>query len=68
MGQIFAMTLRWCTWAFGGYFASKALHVRLVDSVFNAPMTFFWTVVSGKIINRFSSDMTTVDTTVNWYA
>ena len=66
VAQIFAMTMRWCTWAFGGYFASKALHSRLVNAVFNAPMSFFWTVVSGKIVNRFSSDMTTVDTTVNW--
>lgn len=47
------------------YFAPKSaqvLHERLVKSVMNAPLSFFASVDSGTTLNRFSQDMTLVDT------
>ncbi|KAJ5107721.1 hypothetical protein N7456_004396 [Penicillium angulare] len=46
------------------YFASMSaqnLHERLVNSVMNAPLSFFTSTDIGTTINRFSQDMTLID-------
>ncbi len=44
--------------------ASKVLHERLLRRVFHSPMSFFDTNPIGRIINRFSGDIETVDQTI----
>jgi len=46
------------------YFASKTLHRRAITTVMHAPMSFFETTPLGRIMNRFSKDIDTVDNTV----
>ena len=41
--------------------ASKLLHIKLLDRLLHAPMRFFDTHPIGRIINRFSRDMLSVD-------
>jgi len=46
------------------YFASKSLHLRAINFVMHAPMSFFETTPLGRIMNRFSKDIDTIDNTV----
>lgn len=45
---------------------SKMLHNRMLSRVMRAPMSWFNTTPSGRIINRFSKDIDTVDVTIRF--
>ena len=47
------------------YFASKAIHRKTITTVMHAPMSFFETTPLGRIMNRFSKDIDTIDNTVS---
>ena len=48
-----------------GYNASKALHYDAIAGVLRAPMSFFDTTPLGRIMNRFSKDIDSIDNTLN---
>ncbi len=48
----------------GTVYAAKIIHEKLLHNVFRSPMSFFDTNPTGRIINRFSSDIDTIDTTI----
>jgi ABC-type multidrug transport system fused ATPase/permease subunit len=50
-----------------GIEASKRLHENVLDSVLRAPMSFFDTTPTGRILSRFSKDMFSVDTELTEY-
>ncbi|KAF9466563.1 ABC transporter [Collybia nuda] len=52
MGSMFAMLT---------YFASQHLHKDAINQVMHAPMSFFETTPLGRIMNRFSKDIDTID-------
>ncbi|KAG9037596.1 hypothetical protein FRB95_004816 [Tulasnella sp. JGI-2019a] len=49
----------------GSYRASKILFTRLLTAIVGSPMRFFDTTPSGRILNRFSSDVATVDSSLS---
>ncbi|KAG0278107.1 hypothetical protein BGZ95_004702 [Linnemannia exigua] len=49
----------------GGLKASRVLHERLLKSITRAKVRFFDTTPMGRIINRFSSDISTIDDEVS---
>ncbi|KAJ3119795.1 hypothetical protein HK098_005128, partial [Nowakowskiella sp. JEL0407] len=51
----------YCVRQTGAYYASKTLHARLLSRVLHAPLRFFSITPIGRIINRFSSDISTLD-------
>ena len=50
--------------AMGGILASKKLHNSMLDSIMRSPMAFFDTTPLGRILNRFSKDVYTIDETI----
>ncbi|OAD04591.1 hypothetical protein MUCCIDRAFT_139587 [Mucor lusitanicus CBS 277.49] len=60
---LFGLT-RYITTFSGGIRAGRKLHVLLLDRVLKAPLRFFDTTPIGRIVNRFSKDFETLDTTV----
>ncbi|EPS34615.1 hypothetical protein PDE_09579 [Penicillium oxalicum 114-2] len=48
-------------WIFCSIEASRKLHERMAHAIFRSPMNFFETTPSGRILNRFSSDIYRVD-------
>ncbi|KAE8148597.1 P-loop containing nucleoside triphosphate hydrolase protein [Aspergillus avenaceus] len=48
-------------WIFCSIEASRKLHERMAFAIFRSPMSFFETTPSGRILNRFSSDVYRID-------
>lgn len=48
-------------WIFCSIEASRKLHASMAHAIFRSPMSFFETTPSGRILNRFSSDIYKVD-------
>ncbi len=49
------------SFAAGGLAAAQRLHERLLGAVVRAPLAFFDTTPTGRVLNRFSSDQATAD-------
>jgi len=54
------------TLAIGCLSAARKLHENLLHSILRAPSSFFDTTPLGRIVNRFSKDVYTVDDTLPW--
>ncbi|KAI0255115.1 ABC transporter [Lactifluus subvellereus] len=60
-GQALAAFLSGVIIAFVVYSASRRLHHDAIDRVMHSPMSFFETTPVGRIMNRFSKDIDTID-------
>ncbi|SPO05980.1 related to ATP-binding cassette (ABC) transporter [Cephalotrichum gorgonifer] len=45
----------------GGWTAARAMHKKLIDSVMNVSLSWYTTTPVGRVINRFSRDIATLD-------
>lgn len=61
IGTIFVNFVEYIAWAVGGIISAKKLHDQMLTRVLRAPTSFFDTTPLGRIINRFSTDVATID-------
>ncbi|KAL2917185.1 Transporter of the ATP-binding cassette (ABC) [Polyrhizophydium stewartii] len=59
--ELFALIFKFVVQFRGGIRASRVMHSKLVEAVLGSPMRFFETTPVGRIINRFSKDMSDID-------
>ncbi|KAI0749569.1 ABC transporter [Daedaleopsis nitida] len=64
VSQALTFFMMGATFASLTYFASQALHKAAIQRVMYAPMSFFETTPLGRIMNRFSKDIDTIDNTL----
>ncbi|XP_046577414.1 multidrug resistance-associated protein 1-like [Haliotis rubra] len=60
---VFIMTFS-CVWNLRTVKAAGILHTNMLRNVLRAPMSFFDTTPTGRIVNRFSQDIHTIDTRI----
>jgi ABC-type multidrug transport system fused ATPase/permease subunit len=65
IGSAVAMFFQGFINALMNYFASKTLHSNAIKRVMFAPQAFFDTTPLGRIMNRFSKDIDTIDNTLS---
>uniref|UniRef100_A0A182QBD7 ABC-type glutathione-S-conjugate transporter n=1 Tax=Anopheles farauti TaxID=69004 RepID=A0A182QBD7_9DIPT len=63
-GQVLANFVASLTFALGALYAAKAMHELLLSYVLRWPMSLFDTTPLGRVLNRFSKDVDTVDNTL----
>jgi ABC-type multidrug transport system fused ATPase/permease subunit len=64
--EMVANIIQYVVQFYGGWHASKILHHRLLDAILGAPLRFFEVTPVGRLINRFSKDLSDIDTGVMW--
>uniref|UniRef100_A0A182IP70 ABC-type glutathione-S-conjugate transporter n=1 Tax=Anopheles atroparvus TaxID=41427 RepID=A0A182IP70_ANOAO len=63
-GQVVANFIASLTFALGALYAAKTMHELLLAYVLRWPMSLFDTTPLGRVLNRFSKDVDTVDNTL----
>lgn len=56
----------WIALAIGSAASSVTLHKQLLDRIMKSPQSFFDTTPLGRIVNRFSKDMNTIDSSIRF--
>ncbi|KAI0398846.1 ABC transporter [Xylaria palmicola] len=61
-GDTFFNGLTYVFYERGGWYAARTLHSNFIRAIMNVPLSWFKTTPVGRIVNRFSRDMTSLDT------
>ncbi|KAI0421048.1 ABC transporter [Xylaria grammica] len=61
-GDTFFSGLTYICYERGGWFAARTLHTNFIRAIMNVPLSWFKTTPVGRIVNRFSRDMASLDT------
>jgi ABC-type multidrug transport system fused ATPase/permease subunit len=61
MGSLILTTLRSLVLFMGSLKASRKIHSKLLDRILSATVRFYDTTPLGRVVNRFSSDLETID-------
>ncbi|KAI5919844.1 P-loop containing nucleoside triphosphate hydrolase protein [Camillea tinctor] len=64
LADIMFSGLTYIAYESGGWFAARTLHATFMNAVMNVPLSWYKTTPVGRIVNRFSRDMNSIDTTL----
>lgn len=66
MSDVVAMASFFCDLApqLGCWLAARQMHIMMLRAVMRAPLTFFDTTPTGRIISRFAKDVDILDTSL----
>ncbi|GAP82594.1 putative ABC transporter [Rosellinia necatrix] len=62
LGDTFFSGLTYICYERGGWHAARTLHNNFIRAIMNVPLSWFKTTPVGRIVNRFSRDMNSLDT------
>lgn len=62
LGDTFFSGLTYICYERGGWYAARTLHSNFIKAIMNVPLSWFKTTPVGRIVNRFSRDMASLDT------
>ncbi|KAI0106279.1 ABC transporter [Nemania sp. FL0031] len=60
-GDTFFSGLTYVCYERGGWYAARTLHSNFIRAIMNVPLSWFKATPVGRIVNRFSRDMTSLD-------
>lgn len=66
IGGLLTFTSAFIVWTFSAVKSSTFFHDRMANSILRSPMSFFDTTPIGRILNRFSDDISVLDQQVLW--
>ncbi|KAH8166726.1 hypothetical protein CIB48_g1479 [Xylaria polymorpha] len=64
LGDTFFNGMTYICYELGGWHAARTLHTNFIKAIMNVPLSWFKTTPVGRIVNRFSRDMTSLDTAI----
>ncbi|KAI1505389.1 P-loop containing nucleoside triphosphate hydrolase protein [Biscogniauxia marginata] len=64
MADIIFSGLTYIAYESGGWYAARTLHTTFMKAVMSVPLSWYKTTPVGRIVNRFSRDMNSIDTSL----
>ncbi|KAI1386478.1 ABC transporter [Hypoxylon trugodes] len=61
LGDVFLSGLAYIAYESGGWFAARSLHTTFIKAVLSVPLSWYKTTPIGRVVNRFSNDMDSID-------
>ncbi|ODV66026.1 hypothetical protein HYPBUDRAFT_142150 [Hyphopichia burtonii NRRL Y-1933] len=66
LGGLFVLAGSFIIWTYCIIKGAENFHERLASSILRSPMSFFETTPVGRILNRFTEDMSSIDMQIPW--
>lgn len=66
IGGVVTFLSAYLAWSYSAFYSSKYFHDNMANGVLRSPMSFFDTTPIGRIMNRFSHDISVLDNQILW--
>ncbi|KAI1856226.1 hypothetical protein JX265_011738 [Neoarthrinium moseri] len=66
-GEILLTALTFVLYESGGWYAAKTLHATFIKAMLTVPLSWYKTTPVGRVVNRFSRDMNSLDMSLTTY-
>lgn len=63
-GEVLLATFATIVYEWGGWHAARTLHGSLMEAMMKAPLSWYKTTPTGRVVNRFSGDLASLDNSI----